>query len=175
MKAVLEAVKTTGGDEEDNGARRKKKRKVSLPAPGESTEVVMSGGEKLSLLSRYARLFVVSSSKLLTNTLPTQLLESLKDENRSLLTEIALPLVEFGLGGAGGEEREMVLASGLRLVGGLREVLGEGETDQVVNGVEGRLGKLGGVLVESKIGGEVKLEIVSLILLRPSSSRAPKC
>jgi len=176
MESVLESVKKNvgvsaaavggGGD----GERKKKKRKTS-PSPEDETAstgvITITGGEQLSLLSRYAKLYVSSSSKLLTNTLPTQLLESLKEENRSLLGEVAIPLVEFGLEG-GEREREMVLGAGLRLVGGLRDVLGEEEMDQVVAGTEGRLKKLGGMLGESKVGGEVKLEIVSL---DPSSFR----
>ena len=175
MKSVLEGLtvgEAVGGEAGGDGERKKKKRKTSpSPEDGTASPGLITGGERLSLLSRYAKLYVSSSSKLLTNTLPTQLLDSLKEENRSLLIEVVIPLVEFGLGGGVGErEREMVLGAGLRLVGGLRDVLGEEEMDQVVAGTEERLKKLGRMLGESKVGGEVKLEIVSRPALTSSRS-----
>lgn len=161
MSTLLEAARNEGGDDSGEG-RKKKKRRVSEGASvaAEDDAGASSGtaGGKLSLLSRLAKVYVTSSATLVTNNLPTQLIETLQAEHKALLSEVAIPLVEFGLGeeGAGGSAgRELVLAAGLRLARSLRDVLSE----EVV-GADWP-SKLGATLSDSKVGGEVKLEIVS--------------
>ena len=161
MTSLLEAARNEGGDDA-GGDRKKKKRRVSegasIAIEGDASDSTGTAGGKLSLLSRLAKVYVTSSAALVTNNLPTQLIETLESEHKALLEEVAIPLVEFGLGeeGAGGAlGRELVLSAGLRLAGSLRDVLSE----EVV-GADWQT-KLGAKLADTKVGGEVKLEIVS--------------